>query len=162
MPGRSTKPNGNLQRDGIITSTHINWKKEKGVLITESDSEACPRNIQTACFYHYGENKEATGIIEWQLTPNTAKMSSERPCRLLRKDMGANGEVTYTAEMFNLNPVGEDNIPLGQKHIVSGIPRTAIILTNKKYSSDQHLPNAFRHEIGIPDEIFPEQWMNLP
>jgi hypothetical protein len=26
------------------------------------------------------------------------------------------------------------------------------------YTTDQHLENAFRHEIGIPDAIFPDQW----
>ena len=39
-------------------------------------------------------------------------------------------------------------------------PREAIFLTDRIMSQDWHLPNTFRHPIGIPDDIFPEQWKN--
>lgn len=137
-------------------------EEQKGILITEADSnESYPSNVETACFYHYGENKDVSGTVKWALTRNSALMSCERPCRLLRKDVDSGGTVLYTAEILNRNPVEEDNVPDGQTHIVTHIPRTAIVVTNKKYSSDQHLPNAFRHEIGLSDEIFPQQWIDL-
>lgn len=51
----------------------------------------------------------------------------------------------------------------------NGLPR---ILTNYSQGSihyfvipsaiDQKLPGVFRHPIGIPEDIFPEQWKNLP
>jgi hypothetical protein len=31
----------------------------------------------------------------------------------------------------------------------------------RPYKSDMHLPRAFRHEIKIPDEMFPRHWMDL-
>ena len=31
----------------------------------------------------------------------------------------------------------------------------------KPYKSDMHLPGAFRHEIKIPNDIFPNHWMDL-
>ena len=31
----------------------------------------------------------------------------------------------------------------------------------KPYRSDMHLPASFRHEIQIPDDIFPSHWMDL-
>jgi hypothetical protein len=31
----------------------------------------------------------------------------------------------------------------------------------KPYRSDMHLPESFRHEINIPDDIFPSHWMDL-
>jgi hypothetical protein len=40
------------------------------------------------------------------------------------------------------------------------VPRTAIVFYEKPGMSDMHLPTAFRQLIGIPDEIFPEQWKN--
>lgn len=40
------------------------------------------------------------------------------------------------------------------------VPRSALSFFDKPGRTDMHLPNAFRHAIGIPDEIFPEQWKN--
>jgi hypothetical protein len=42
------------------------------------------------------------------------------------------------------------------------VPRSAIVFYEKPGYTDMHLPSAFRHVIGIPEEIFPKQWKNLP
>jgi hypothetical protein len=58
--------------------------------------------------------------------------------------------------------VSKDKIVPNMEQTVTGIPRDAImVVKDKTYYSDQHLPNAFRHEIDIPTEIFPQQWMDL-
>ena len=40
------------------------------------------------------------------------------------------------------------------------VPRSAIVFYDKPGYSDMYLPSAFRQLIGIPDEMFPEQWKN--
>jgi hypothetical protein len=40
------------------------------------------------------------------------------------------------------------------------VPRHAVVFYDKPGYTDMHLPGAFRHLIGIPDEIFPKQWKN--
>jgi hypothetical protein len=40
------------------------------------------------------------------------------------------------------------------------VPRAAIAFFDKAGQTDMHLPNAFRHIIGIPESIFPRQWKN--
>jgi hypothetical protein len=45
--------------------------------------------------------------------------------------------------------------------LVKDVPREAFQFVNRPYTSDMLLPNAFRHDIRIPDEIFPERWKNL-
>jgi hypothetical protein len=40
------------------------------------------------------------------------------------------------------------------------VPRSAVAFFDKPGWTDIHLPNAFRHVIGIPDDIFPDQWKN--
>jgi hypothetical protein len=40
------------------------------------------------------------------------------------------------------------------------VPRSALSFFDKPGRTDMHLPNAFRHAIGIPDDIFPKQWKN--
>lgn len=39
---------------------------------------------------------------------------------------------------------------------------TLIFLTDKPYTTDWHMPNVFRHPIAIPDDVFPEAWINYP
>ena len=41
------------------------------------------------------------------------------------------------------------------------IPRMAIRFTDRPYTSDIFLSQAFRHFIGIPDDMFPEAWKNF-
>jgi hypothetical protein len=41
------------------------------------------------------------------------------------------------------------------------LPREAFRFVARPYTSEMHLPNAFRHEMMIPDELFPEKWKNL-
>jgi hypothetical protein len=87
--------------------------------------------------------------------------SSIRPCTLLQEDVDpTTGQVTYTATMGNAT-ISKDKIVPNMEHTVTGIPLDAIMVKDKTYYSDQYLPNAFRHEIGIPTEIFPQQWMDL-
>ena len=41
------------------------------------------------------------------------------------------------------------------------LPRGAFTFVDTKYSTDIHLPNAFRHEIHVPDNIWPAGWKDL-
>ena len=144
--------------------------KELYDLPTEADfspSDALPANILIVCYYRYSDNREdvATGAttFEWKRTPHISLTESLRPCRLLRKEVDNVGNIFYTAEMTNGDHHVDqaERIPDGVSHVVTRIPRSAIRLVDKVYSSDQHLPDAFRHEIGIPDDMFPIQWMDL-
>jgi hypothetical protein len=38
------------------------------------------------------------------------------------------------------------------------VPRKAIRFFDRPYTTDLHLPSAFRHELGIPDEMIPVTW----
>ncbi len=42
--------------------------------------------------------------------------------------------------------------------MLTSYPKESVTFRMKRYMSDQHLPGAFRHHIGIDDEIFPPQW----
>ena len=50
---------------------------------------------------------------------------------------------------------------LVDKTTVTKVPRKALSFTQQMYGSDMFLKEAFRHEIMIPDEIFPDAWRNL-
>jgi hypothetical protein len=42
------------------------------------------------------------------------------------------------------------------------VPRNTVKWFDKPESTDMHLPNAFRHAVGIPDDIFPDAWRITP
>ena len=46
-------------------------------------------------------------------------------------------------------------------NIYHGIPRRAFKFWDNKMTMDFYLPNVFRHDIRIPDDIMPESWKNL-
>ena len=51
-----------------------------------------------------------------------------------------------------------------KKVIVRDVPRddNGVELVDKAYSQMWHMKNAFRNKMYIPDDMFPESWMNLP
>ncbi len=49
----------------------------------------------------------------------------------------------------------------GAELLIHNVPRNAIEFVYNPYKSDQHIDGSFRQNIQIPDEIFPEAWMDL-
>jgi hypothetical protein len=45
--------------------------------------------------------------------------------------------------------------------ILTGYKRSSLHYFVRPYKSDQQMEGAFRHPLGIPDDMFPEQWKNL-
>lgn len=138
-----------------------------------------PKNIFTACFYRY-EYTESINVVEsstktlneatpWKMTRGLFDMTNLRPCKVIARVQATDrhsdeqgGKNVYTAIIQN-RPGLSDNerIPTDIKHIVSGIPREAFRFVDRPYSSDEHLDNAFRHNIALDAEIFPKAWLDL-
>ncbi|KAL3799289.1 hypothetical protein HJC23_013014 [Cyclotella cryptica] len=68
-------------------------------------------------------------------------------------------EYEYDAEL-NVRKTFEDVI-IHERHVITHIPWKAIRFFNKPYTSDIFLKKAFRHEMDLPDGLWPEAWMNL-
>lgn len=66
----------------------------------------------------------------------------------------------YTIELKNVKKKQDKKI-IHEDHVITDVPYDAILMQNKKYSSDMFLKNAFRHEMRLPDDIFPKAWMDL-
>jgi hypothetical protein len=151
---------------------------------TELSSHPYPENVFTSCFYKYSDNKEKAEqdyfskstttsnevtTFTWNMTRGIFDLSSLRPCSILQrsnekasKNSKKSKGTLFTVRIQNRNGLSmTERVPKGMVHIVKDVPRYAIRLTDKLYSTDQHLVNAFRHEIGIPDDIFPTQWKDL-
>jgi len=127
----------------------------------EQKSSPYPWNIMTTCFVaEYGD--EYTGPYgrqhRWVQTPSLFVYSyDEHECKVLlreRLDEYRSSSIRplqndlYTAQVMMY----------GKRLIISHIPRQAIGFVDRRYHSDQFITNAFRHEIDIPDDIFPTAW----
>lgn len=93
---------------------------------------------------------------------------SHWPCSVLREEEGegmdamGNPTTFYTVRIHQ-SPFKdetswhESDLP----RILTNYSRSSIHYIVQSYAGDQFIPGAFRHAIGIPDEMFPEQWKNL-
>jgi len=52
----------------------------------------------------------------------------------------------------------EDSDGTTETKVVRGVPHGAVRFVDRPYRGDQHKVGAFRREIGIPDDIFPQAW----
>lgn len=75
-------------------------------------------------------------------------------CEVLRRETDENSNVWYTIVKFNHDDTEEEPTK------ISKIPREAFRFFDRPYTSDMHQANAFRHDMRVPDHLFPEIWRN--
>jgi hypothetical protein len=78
------------------------------------------------------------------------------PCDVLRREQDDSRVLYAIAIVENSEP---DEEP--EWRIIEDVPQEAIFFQDQPYSTDMFLENAFRHDIRIPDDIFPGKWKNL-
>jgi SET domain len=147
--------------------------------VAEQLNNPYPSNLETSCYYPYtGETTitssssrrldEATGMVEttvqWHQGIDVFRPQFVRPCKIMERKDVVNDKSSYTVQILNggqVSGMASIKIPSNERYIVTNVPREALLFTDRLSSSDQHHPHAFRHEIGLPDGVFPESWMDL-
>ncbi|KAL9183093.1 hypothetical protein ACHAXT_004880 [Thalassiosira profunda] len=137
----------------------------------EHQSEPYQPNLMFLCHYGYGgPDASPAGSYEWE---DEWQMLHVIPCRITEREYNeADKQYYYTVKMLDLSELelefgvagsAEDGvyIPPGEQHILTVVPRWAIQIRDKPYTKDEFLPHPFRHEMMVPDDIFPEAWKNL-
>ncbi|CAB9505746.1 Guanylate cyclase [Seminavis robusta] len=129
------------------------WKNETMLRTVEELKEnPYPPNLHTMCIPAYIWNATKKAYL---YLPLERDYVDRVRCRILERRQHVtdpdNHPEVYTVELlFKKN-----------RHVRTlNFPRSAIFLTDRVMSQDWHLPNTFRHPIGIPDDIFPPQWKN--
>jgi len=124
----------------------------------EEETNPYPSNIRTECYFSYSTNDphEIIDGIPHRHYRGHSSSNHLLTCDIYKRE-SVDGVDMYTAGMLLRWDDEEDDF----ETIVSGIPREAIRFRDVKYTSDMHLKGAFRHEIMIPDEIFPNIWKNV-
>jgi len=87
----------------------------------------------------------------------SVKGSQIFPCDVLRYRQNKAGDYFYTAMLWHEDKKTRKVSTIG---MVEDIPRKAFKYYDRPYTSDTLAENAFRHDIRIPDSIFPGAWKN--
>lgn len=142
-----------------ISAHQMNHQKFEKNLKTEFEqlTDPYPPNTVTV-FNRMFENRAWEGAFQQGLNLTTfykKKLNEIVRCEILsyRK---VKGHMLYTAAILIPDDEGEDETVL-----IEDMPREAFSFEDRSYTSDLFLDNAFRHDIRIPDDMFPDAWKNV-
>jgi hypothetical protein len=125
--------------------------------LEEQVTNPYPENIMSACYYEsFRELVDSTleGNEYWAdgstYTAPVDKDTSSNifACEIMEKQEDGN----LTVRILYLEEYVDTPV------VLTNYPASSVTFRMKKRTTDQHLPGAFRHHIGIPDDIFPSQW----
>lgn len=139
---------------GGMSAQHWNFANRDEVLLDmkEQDWKIYPNNLKMHChpsvFFGEYEQLQQRGITLEQLWPNDEK---GLVCDIHSRQLhAASGRITYTVHVFH----PEYQIAVTRR----GVTREFVTMIDRPYTLDCHRRDAFRHWIGIPDDIIPSAW----
>jgi len=116
-----------------------------------------PENIMTGCYYNAEDDLVDSTLVDdeyhadgsmYNFDEDIHSSTSIYACEILSKqDDGKLVVRILYLEGYVDTPV-----------VLRNYPASSVTFRMRRLSSDQHLPNVFRHHIGIDDAIFPSQW----
>ena len=103
--------------------------------------------------------------IEWDsknapsMTPtnNIYHPNQLRPCQIVHRIERTLADDPGTEHAVAVYQVQMMDVP----YIVHNVPRHMITFRDIPYTQDQYLKHVFRHEIQLPDDVFPHHWKDL-
>lgn len=153
------------------TAAELNGEAQLRTIFEEYADRQYPANVELFCDTGVYKPKSkwkahyANGTLEEYLLDEDAHWW---PCEILRyKTDPATGDVLYTMHMFEPEKDSGDEqgttstTKQQQSILVEDVPRAIFHFRDRPYTSDTFLPTAFRHDIRIPDALFPQAWRNL-
>jgi len=147
-----------------ISADDFNRINGKEHIRTQSEqiSNPYPSNLRTACFFRWQDVfPEKEEVVEW----SRDNFNCLRPCDVEKRAATSKAEeFFYTATIYPMESAAEPeycgSIP-NDGIQVTALPRYAVTLVDRTYTSDIHLEAAFRHEIGVQDNFFPDKWTTV-
>ena len=125
--------------------------------VSEQESNPYANNLMTVCdTTNWSDERDER--VKWQ--PSRHWPEELAVCNILSRTYNAT-TATYLYEV-NLWPnddhSGKEGTPV--VYVDYDVPHTAIRFVDRPFHSDQHIPTAFRHPIGFPEELTPPFWKN--
>lgn len=138
--------------EDYVSAFQLNSSPDRLRTVFEQLDHPYPDNVYVECDQTFFQT------IDFDKFQKTGEIESKnyhdvlmKTCEVLRFEE-VNGTLLYTAVVR----VEED-----QNEKLTRAPREAFRFVDRPYTTDMFLPNAFRHPMMIPDDLFPEYWMNL-
>lgn len=138
-----------------VSAYEMNQRNETLKTVFEELESPYPSNLVLGFregFNYTGpwRNKNTTGNDNFFFKEGLSDLTN---CEILRRE-NVNDETFYAAILGDKSD--EDKNILLEK-----LPREAFEFADAPYTTDVFLRNAFRHDIRIPDDMFPDAWKNL-
>lgn len=130
----------------------------------EDDDVPYPDNISTECFYHGLRKQDYKAFEGDQIIYGSWEDHSSHfcflPCQVLTRDDETNTYTVRFSASDNYLEIPKCRLKHGVQALeLSDVPYDGIRVVDKPFTTDMFLNSAFRHEIGVPENFYPEQWM---
>jgi hypothetical protein len=137
--------------DDLVIPTYFEAEKQFEDVLTFCREHFFPDNFKAESYTFGFEGEEDYG--------------DNYLCRVYERDDSSN---TYTAEVIERESwIENDRYDLEKTHkdtpvlILFDLPRDAFFFRDVPYGRDHHQSWSFRHDIRIPDDMFPDVWKNI-
>jgi len=129
--------------------------KEQIMTLGEQETQPYPENALMICYAPLDLFQNTEDDADWYESDSLYRLiENSKECSILERYQSPDGNET----LYNVCIIVKEE---GTEFILNGVPRRAIEFVDRPYSANQHMIGTFRHEIGIPDEIFPNKWKDI-
>ena len=171
-----TKPSSGIAGTTMYRRAEL-YKLEPFRTVEEQKINPYPRNVVIRCHVdldigigNYTHKPITTPFYrrKWveedgkkDIKPHNCKITGRKSKRhiIAFDDEKENGPFVYNVNIPRVKK--QSKFLIQENHVITRVPAEAIDLVNEKYTSDMFLKSAFRHEMELPDGLWPEAWMNL-
>uniref|UniRef100_A0A7S1Y805 SET domain-containing protein n=1 Tax=Grammatophora oceanica TaxID=210454 RepID=A0A7S1Y805_9STRA len=148
---------GSVPKEWPLRSLDLNeeYRDKAFPTKTQLDVAPLPSGVRQMCFLVVKANEEGDGKV-WvdKVTTGGTTINSDNlfDCTIDEVVTLEEGSFNYTVQWDNEE---DENI------MVYHVPHSAIVFVDDAEQADEMNPKAFRHNIGVPDDVFPTAWKNL-
>eukprot|EP00522_Entomoneis_paludosa_P006884 CAMPEP_0172439204 /NCGR_PEP_ID=MMETSP1065-20121228/265_1 /TAXON_ID=265537 /ORGANISM="Amphiprora paludosa, Strain CCMP125" /LENGTH=625 /DNA_ID=CAMNT_0013187853 /DNA_START=20 /DNA_END=1897 /DNA_ORIENTATION=- len=143
----------------------LTFKDKPYPVAREEGTDVIPAGVEIACYVKtttvpdgtVAQTEDGQDIWMWDGPREYSDYSGSllTMCDLLDRHDDGFGSFNYTVTTKTRS---NGQIFVSQ---VKEVPHVAVTVIDSPYTSDIHMKDAFRHYIGLPDEIFPQNWRDL-
>lgn len=167
----------------ILNAEFAADRNEKLLTMEEEKENPYPESVTMACIYwekdwegDWTELMPQYNIDNWKdfsdedilkvFGQSGSEFSAEElnnfaefwPCKIFKKN--DDGKTAVVRIFQAPRSSGTSWSQKGAPRFLTDYPLSSIKFLQRPYKSDQFLPDAFRHHIGVPDDFYPEKWLN--
>jgi hypothetical protein len=118
--------------------------------------------VQPRCYIDVERlSEESLDDEEWyDFVPSRGDLIDwTQPCDVLHADFDHDGDKISYRVVVSIDQNRDDSTAV--EYRVKNVPWSAITFVDQSYQGMQYHRRAFRHEIQLPDDVFPSAWMDL-